>query len=60
MRSTNSQGSWWQAFVRALDEMADSSPYHGLAARVAQLEERVATLDHQKLLRRATSQEQGS
>ena len=48
MRSTNSERSWWQAlsdFLRALDAMEDYSPYDGLAARVAQLERRVAELE---------------
>lgn len=48
MRRTNSERSWWQAFsdfIRALDDMDDHSPYDGLAARVAQLEKRIADLD---------------
>lgn len=48
MRSTDSKRSWRQAFadfLRALDDMEDYSPYDGLAARVAQLERRVAELE---------------
>lgn len=48
MRNTELKRPWWQAFgdfVQALDRMEDYAPYDGLAARVAQLERRVAELE---------------
>lgn len=48
MRNTETKRSWWQAFgdlIQALDRMDDYASYDGLAARVAQLEKRVAELE---------------
>jgi hypothetical protein len=48
MRNAEPKRSWWQAFgdfIQALDRMEDYASYKGLAARVAQLERRVAELE---------------
>ena len=48
MRNAEPKRSWWQAFgdlVQALDRMDSYASYDGLAARVAQLERRVAELE---------------